>query len=427
MGFLAEQLATNIQGGTYDNIFKSLYIDENCIEHQKKRYLDAISNFTSIYGNHEISIFSAPGRSEIGGNHTDHQCGKVLATSVNIDTIAVVTATNDNVVKIKSEGYPSLCVDISDLHSKDSEKGTTEALVRGVAFGMKSSGYRVGGFCAYITSQVLSGSGLSSSAAYEVLIGNIFSDLFNEARVDSVAIAKIGQMAENDFFGKPSGLMDQMACSVGGLIHIDFKNTDEPVVEKIDVDFEHFSHSLCIIDTKGSHADLTDDYAKIPEEMKRISSYFNVNVLREIDEKKFYQNFSSLRNYAGDRAVLRAIHYFDENHRVDVEKDALIAGKFDEFKQCVWESGDSSFKYLQNVYTTHNTETENLVIGLAIANKLLGKKGVCRVHGGGFAGTIQAIVPDSLVSNFKSEIEKIFGEGSCYVLKVRPYGGIKVI
>jgi len=427
MGRSANEVIEALENHQLDHVLESVYIDVNVLDTQRERYIKAVKEFVKIFGNKEIEIYSAPGRSEIGGNHTDHQYGKVLAASVNIDAIAVVKPTMDSTIHIKSEGYKRLDVDLSNLAINPLENGTTSALIRGVVAGMKERGYSVGGFEAYVTSQVISGSGLSSSAAYEVLIGTILSGIYNGSTVDSITIAQIGQEAENSYFGKPSGLMDQMACSVGGLIYIDFENPEDPHVEKIDVDFESFEHSLCIIDTKGSHADLTDDYAEIPVEMKKVASFFGADVLRQIKEEDFYKELSLIRKFAGDRAVLRTIHWFDENGRVENECKALREGNFNRFKELIWDSGQSSFKYLQNVYSAHKPEDQSLAVALMMTRKILGNNGVWRVHGGGFAGTIQAFVPNTIVENYKTKIEQLFGRGSCYVLKVRPDGGRKVL
>jgi galactokinase len=318
-------------------------------------------------------------------------------------------------------------VNLNDLTAEPREEGTTAALVRGVAAGMRKWGLKTGGFNAYVTSQVIGGSGLSSSAAIETLVGNIFSGLFNGGAIDPVRIAQIGQFAENDYFGKPSGLMDQMACSVGGLIHIDFKDPAEPEVKQITVDFERFKHSLCILDTKGSHADLTPDYAAIPEEMRRVASYFSKEVLREVSEEDFYAELTLLRKYAGDRAVLRAVHWFDEEKRVDLQAEALKKGDFEQFKSLIRSSGESSYKYLQNVYAPHKYKEQSVALALLLSQKRLGDNAACRVHGGGFAGTIQAFIPDPEVKQYKNYMEQYFGRDSCYVLKIRPVGGLRVL
>lgn len=423
----ASKLIENLQNHCYDQILSDLYLGESNGEKQCERYVKALQQFISLFGDEEVEIYSAPGRSEIGGNHTDHQYGKVLATSVDIDTIAVVAAADEPQIRIKSEGYRWTELDLNELQAKPEEKGTTVALVRGVAAGVKKRGFEIGGFKAYVTSQVLSGSGLSSSAAYEVLLGNIFSGLYNDNAIDPVTIAQIGQEAENQYFGKPSGLLDQMACSVGGLVYIDFEDPINPLVQKVNVDFESFGHRLCIVDTKGSHADLTDDYARIPKEMKKVAAYFGKEVLRQVNEQDFYKELPLIRKYAGDRAVLRSMHWFDENHRVDEQKEALESGDYPRFQQLIRESGNSSYRYLQNVYSIHKADDQSVAVALIMTKKILGKEIACRVHGGGFAGTIQVFVPEQKVAGYKEAIERIFGSGACHVLHVRNVGGLKVI
>ncbi|MGN0418709.1 galactokinase [Anaerostipes faecalis] len=422
-----KKLMKEFEEGKYQKLLKDIYVDENVLEYQKERYIKALENFETLYGEKEIEIYSAPGRSEVGGNHTDHQYGKVLATSINLDAIAIVAKTEDETVTIKSEGYEKFEVHLSSLEPKEGEEGTSESLTRGVASKLKEEGYEIGGFQAYITSDVLNGAGMSSSAAFEVLLGNIFSGLYNDMKIDEVLIAQVGQYAENVFFGKPCGLMDQMASAVGGLINIDFEDPKNPIVKQVDVDFEAYGHSLCIVDTKGSHADLTDDYAAIPEEMKKVANFFDEDVLRKVDKNEFYLNLPKIREILGDRAVLRAMHLFEENKRVDEQVKALEDGDFETFKKLIKASGDSSFKYLQNVYSNHELQNQSMSIGLAISDVALGDKGVSRVHGGGFAGTIQAFVPNDIVGMYKETIENVFGEGACHILKVRKYGGIKVL
>lgn len=420
------ELKAGFQSGKYAELLKDIYIDESVLEYQKERYVKAIESFEELFGVKDVEIYSAPGRSEIGGNHTDHQCGRVLAASINLDAIAIVAKKESGIV-LKSEGYPMINVSLADLLPKKEEEGTSAGLIRGVAARLKEEGYEIGGFEAYVTSDVLNGAGMSSSAAFEVLIGNILSGLYNEGKISPVLIAQAGQYAENVFFGKPCGLMDQMASSVGNLIFIDFADVKNPVIKKVNVNFEDFNHSLCIVDTKGSHADLTDDYAAIPYEMKKVANYFNQEALREVDKDEFYLNLPKIREILGDRAVLRAMHLFEENKRVDQQVKALEEGDFDTFKKLIKESGDSSFKYLQNVYSSHDLTNQSVSIGLAISDISLGDKGVSRVHGGGFAGTIQAFVPNDIVSMYKKNMEHVFGEGACHVLKVRPYGGMKVL
>ena len=420
------ELKKGFQDGKYEELLKDIYIDEAVLDYQKERYIKAIESFEELFGEKEVEIYSAPGRSEIGGNHTDHQLGRVLAASINLDAIAIV-AKKENGVVLKSEGYPMINVSLADLLPKKEEEGTSAGLIRGVAAKLKEEGYEIGGFEAYVTSDVLNGAGMSSSAAFEVLVGNILSGLYNEGKVSPVLIAQAGQYAENVFFGKPCGLMDQMASSVGNLIFIDFADVKNPVIKKVDVNFEDFDHSLCIIDTKGSHADLTDEYAAIPEEMKKVAAYFGKEVLHQIDKNEFYIHIPEIRKVAGDRAVLRAMHWFEETDRVIDQVSALEKGDFEEFKSLIKASGDSSFKYLQNVYSVKNLSRQEMAVGLAFSDVILKGRGVSRVHGGGFAGTIQAFVPNDIVDIYKKNMEDIFGQDACHVLKIRKYGGMKLL
>lgn len=420
-------LVQEFKAGQYAERLKDIYVDDAVLDYQKERYIKAIEEFEKLYGEQEVEIYSAPGRSEVGGNHTDHQYGKVLAASINLDAIAIVAKTDDSIIDIKSEGYDRIQVHLDSLQPRKEEEGSSEALTRGVAARLKEEGYVIGGFQAYATSDVLNGAGMSSSAAYEVLVGNILSGVYNEGKASPILLAQIGQYAENEYFGKPCGLMDQMASSVGGLINIDFEDPKHPKVKQVKVDFEEYGHSLCIVDTKGSHADLTDDYAAIPQEMKQVANFFEEDVLRKVDKNEFYLNLPKIREILGDRAVLRAIHLFEENKRVDEQVQALEQHDFETFKKLIKASGDSSFKYLQNVYSSHEINNQSVSIGLAISDTILQEKGVSRVHGGGFAGTIQAFVPNDIVDIYKKDIEHVFGEGSCHVLKVRKYGGMKVL
>ena len=420
------ELKAGFQSGKYAELLKDIYIDESVLEYQKERYVKAIESFEELFGVKDVEIYSAPGRSEIGGNHTDHQCGRVLAASINLDAIAIVAKKESGIV-LKSEGYPMINVSLADLLPKKEEEGTSAGLIRGVAARLKEEGYEIGGFEAYVTSDVLNGAGMSSSAAFEVLIGNILSGLYNEGNISPVLIAQAGQYAENVFFGKPCGLMDQMASSVGNLIFIDFADVKNPVIKKVNVNFEDFNHSLCIVDTKGSHADLTDEYAAIPEEMKRVAAYFGKEILKQVDKNEFYTNIPEIRKVAGDRAVLRAMHWFEETDRVIDQVNALEEENFEEFKKLIKSSGDSSFKYLQNVYSVKNLSRPEMAVGLALSDVILKGKGVSRVHGGGFAGTIQAFVPNDIVDIYKKNMEDIFGEDACHVLKIRKYGGMKVL
>lgn len=419
-------IKADIGNGLLDERILDIYVDDNVLEYQRNRYIKAIDKFEELYGEQEVEIYSAPGRSEVGGNHTDHQRGQVLACGLNLDVIAIVAKTNDGSIKIVSDDYNIKEINVSDIEYRKEEENTSEALIRGVAKKIKDEGYSIGGFVAFMTSDVLRGSGMSSSAAFEVAVGTILSGLYNDMKISPVFIAQASQYAENVYFGKPSGLMDQMASSVGSLVNIDFEDVKNPVIKKVDVDFEKFSHSLCIVDTKGSHADLTPEYAAIPVEMKEVAAFFGKEVLREVPEEDFYKNIIAIREKAGDRAVVRAIHFYDDHNKVTEEVNALEAGDFEEFKRVITASGNSSFKFLQNVFAVSDYRNQGLSVGLAVSEHVLKGKGAVRVHGGGFAGTIQAFVPNDMVAQYKSEMDRVFGEGSCHVLKVRKYGGMKV-
>jgi len=399
---------------------------EDMISFQQKRYDNAAKSFTEIFSQTSKRFFSAPGRTEIGGNHTDHNFGKVLAAGVSLDVIAAVAESDDSIIEVKSEGFDKDTVDISSLEPCEAEKNTSAALIRGVCKGFVDRGYRIGGFKAYTTSNVLKGSGLSSSAAFEVLIGTILNSLYNDGKATAVEIAQIAQFAENEFFGKPSGLMDQMASSVGSFITIDFENPEKPIINKLDFDFRSSGHSLCIVDTKGNHADLTPEYAAIPSEMKSVAKLFGKEVLRGISKAQILENITLIREKCGDRALLRALHFVDDNERVDTEAKALKKGDFDAFLEEINSSGNSSYKYLQNIYANKSPNEQGLSVGLYIAESVLQGSGACRVHGGGFAGTIQAFVPNEKLQSFISAMDNAFGDGACHVLTVRPYGGVEV-
>ena len=420
-------LKSKIKNSEFDGKLLDIYGEEKQLEYQKKRYTDAISKFENYYGEGDITIFSAPGRSEIGGNHTDHQHGEVLAASINLDAIGIVKKTDDGVVRVLSDNYPEAVISLEELGIKQEEKETTLSLVKGVLAGFTEHDLKIGGFCAYITSDVLIGAGLSSSAAFETLIGTILSGLYNDMSVSPILIARIGQYAENVYFGKPCGLMDQMASSVGNLVHIDFNNPAEPIVEKVDFSIEEHGYSLCITDTKGSHADLTHEYAAIPTEMKAVATYFDKEVLRDVSVEDMFANMSNIREKSGDRSVLRALHFINENKRVEKEVAALKSGEILEFLRLVKESGDSSYKYLQNVYSNSDIEHQNVSLALAVSEMFLGENGVCRVHGGGFAGTIQAFVKNDMVGEYQDCMNGVFGEGACSALRIRKYGGIQVL
>lgn len=424
---LASQLITQFENNEYNEMLVDLYEDPSMLAMQQERYINALKKFIELYGDKEVQIYSAAGRSEVSGNHTDHQHGRVLAASVNLDSIAIVHPTDDNVIRVVSDGFDIAPVDLNELDVVDAEEGTSEALIRGVAAALKAEGWKLGGFEGFITSNVLAGAGLSSSASFEVLIGTILSGLYNNEDIDMVTIAKASQVAENKYFGKPCGLMDQCACAVGGLISIDFQDPSKPVVHPVDADFSKFGYSLCIVDTKGSHADLTHEYAAVPAEMKQVAALLGKEVLREVDEADLYANLAKIREAAGDRAVLRAIHFFNENERVPQVVSALESGDFDGFLQGIQASGNSSFKYLQNVFAASDPVNQAVSLGLARSDELLGGHGVSRVHGGGFAGTIQAFVEEDFTDTYKEELDKVFGEGSCHVLKVRKKGGTRVL
>lgn len=391
----------------------------------EKQVLDA--GFAQAFGGTPERYFSAPGRTEIGGNHTDHQRGRVLAAAVNLDTRAAVRLNGTSVIRILSKGYPMCQVDITDLTPKAEEINSTPALVRGVATRFHEMGCQVQGFDAYCESTVLPGSGLSSSAAYEVLIGTILNGLFFDGRVSQPEIAMIGQYAENVFFGKPCGLMDQTASAVGNLVTIDFFDKDAPVIEPVDFDFASCGHALCIIDSQASHADLTDEYAAIPGELKAICAHFGKEVLTQIDEKDFFAQIPALRKECGDRAVLRAIHFYQENARVPQQVAALRAGDFDTFLNLVKQSGYSSYMYLQNVVPAGYKEHQDVAVSLALCEHYLQGRGAYRVHGGGFAGTVQAFVPFDLLESFRSGIDAVLGQGACHVLSIRPQGGVEMV
>lgn len=408
--------------------FKDIYVTDEASSVQENRYKNAIGKFKEYFNAKEpSSIFSAPGRTEVGGNHTDHQHGEVLAASINKDAIAVTALREDNTVNIFAEGFGNTVIGIDDLSLREDEKGTTPALIRGVLAGLKKAGFTLGGFDAYITSEVLIGAGLSSSAAFETLIGTIVSGMFNNMSIDPVEIAKTGQYAENVYFGKPCGLMDQMACSVGNLVHIDFADPERPVVDKVGFDFSGTGYVLCITDTKGSHADLTDEYAAVPLEMKKIAELLGHDVLRPVSFEDIMDNISMLRDKAGDRAVLRAIHFVNETRRAGDEAKALKDNDLEGFLKLVKQSGNSSFKYLQNVYTNKDVTTQNVSIALSVSDTVLGPDEASRVHGGGFAGTILAFVKKENASRYQEYMDRIFGKGSCEILAIRKYGGIRVI
>lgn len=418
----------SLEQGSLDQRIKEIYVDEQRVPYNRERYIRAIDRFTELFPSEkEIEIYSAPGRSEVCGNHTDHQNGMVLATSINLDAIAIVAKAEEPVIRLVSGDFPMEEVDVADLSMKEEEQSTTTALIRGVAAGMKERGHKVGGFTAYITSDVLMGAGMSSSAAFESLIGTILSGLYNDMKVSSIEIAQIGQYAENIYFGKPCGLMDQMACSVGGMIFIDFKEKEHPEVRQVHTDFEKAGLSLCIVDTKGSHADLTPDYAAVPAEMNQVAQALGMEHLREVPRETFFKELPKLWKETSGRAVLRAIHFYEEEERVLRGVKSLEESDYPGFLSVIKASGDSSAKYLQNIYSPKDVDSQNVTVALAVSESILGENGVCRVHGGGFAGTIQAFVKNEAVAAYKEQIEAIYGDDSCHVLKVRLQGGIRVL
>ena len=422
------QMKQYIADGGIDATLTHIY-GEAALCAQKARYSAAIDEFAAIYGaEREITLYSVAGRSELSGNHTDHNCGCVVAASIDLDIIAVASKRDDNVIAIKSEGFPEDVVDFSKYNAPvESKFGSSESIIAGMVQGFVKDGYAVGGFDAYTTSNVLKGSGLSSSAAFEDMVGNILSHMYNNGEVSNVEIAKLAQYAENVFFGKPCGLMDQVACAVGGIVAIDFKDPKAPIINKVDFDISAAGYNLCIVNTGGNHADLTDDYASVPAEMKSVAAFFGKSVLREVDEDEFFASIAALRESVGDRAVLRALHFFGENKRVAAQREALNASDLDAYFVEVLASGKSSFCYLQNVYTTKNLKEQGLSLALCLADGYLaGKKAAYRVHGGGFAGTIQAYVPMEDVDGFRALMDGVFGEGKCIVLRIRPEGAVRI-
>lgn len=425
---MKKMLKTKISSGAYDSELKRVYVTDSEVKAQRERYVNLVALFEEEYGeNDALTFYSAPGRTEVCGNHTDHNNGKVLAAAVNLDAVAVCAKKDGTVTHVKSVGYEMDTVDITDMSVHSEAYGTSREIIRGMYAGFIERGYKVGAFDAYTTSSVLSGSGLSSSAAFEVLIGTILNYMFNDGKISPVEIAQIAQFSENKYFGKPCGLMDQMASSVGGFVEIDFKDTKEPVISKLDFDFASCGHSLCIVNTGGSHADLTPEYGAVRSEMESAAAVFGKKVLREVCPEEFNSKVAEVREKAGDRAALRAMHFFADNARVDFEANALQEGDFEAFKKGVIESGRSSYMYNQNVYPSSAPQDQPLSIGLCIAERLLSGKGAWRVHGGGFAGTMQAFVPNDILDEYITEMKKVFGEKSCYVLSIRPCGGVQVI
>ncbi len=422
----ASEFRTFVLSGGYDKTLTHFY-GESKLAHERTRFSDACAEFIELYGDCDVRLFSVPGRSEISGNHTDHNHGCVLAAALDLDIIAIAAKTDGNIIKVKSQGFDGDTVDITDLRPEAYADYSSASIIAGICDGFKKRGLKIGGFAAYTTSDVLKGSGISSSAAFEVQICNIINNFYNDGAVDAPELAKISQYAENAFFGKPCGLMDQTACAVGGFVAIDFLDPSAPIIDKLDFDLGKAGYCLCIVNTGGNHADLNDDYASVPAEMKAVAALFGKEVLRGTTYDELIARIPELRSKVGDRAVLRAIHFIEENERVAAQKQALLDGDIHAFLDGVLASGDSSFKQLQNVYTVKNVNEQGLSLALAVCKHLLsGKGGAWRVHGGGFAGTVQAFVPLALRDNFKNAMDGIFGSGACSVLNIRPEGAIEL-
>lgn len=420
-------LEARLRGGALDAQLTQLYGAEG-LEAARSRCAAVIAGFTKTFESLPEAFFSAPGRTELGGNHTDHQHGRVLAAGVDLDILAAVSPNQSGMIRVQSQGYPLLVVDLKELTPKAGEENTSAALIRGVAARMAALGCPLEGvgLDAYMVSDVPGGSGLSSSAAFEVLMGTILNELFFGGKCSPVEIAQIGQYAENVFFGKPCGLMDQTASSVGGVVAIDFADTAAPVVEAISLDLHAQGYALCILDSGAGHADLTGEYAAITDELKAVCRHFGKEFLRDVPEADFIRELPALRQEAGDRAVLRAFHVYAENRRAKAEADALRAGDFDGFLTLVRDSGRSSAMYLQNVVPTGQTDRQELMVTIALCENLLGGRGAVRVHGGGFGGTAQAFVPLDLLDSFKAGTEAVLGGGSCHVVTIRPVGGVAI-
>lgn len=423
----AEQLKQELKNEWSVRLMKKLYGDK-AVQENILRYQGLIDRFRERFDDLELFLFSAPGRTEISGNHTDHNHGKVLAASINLDCVCVAAKNHSPLVHIISETYgQDFTIDLNKLEPSDKKAGTID-LVKGLLKGFLDSGYEIGGFNAYITSNVINSAGVSSSAAFEMLLCSILNEFYNDGRMSTVAYAHIGKYAENNYWDKASGLLDQMACAVGGLIAIDFIEPLTPVVEKIAFDFPSAGHSLMIVQTGKGHADLSADYSLVPDEMKKVAGYFGRDVCAEITEEQVINQLAAVRAYAGDRSVMRALHFFEENKRVDEEVKALKEGRFADFLANITASGNSSWKWLQNCYTNSNYQEQGISIALALTELFIAKKqkGACRIHGGGFAGVIMAILPDDLAGEYTAYMERAMGEGGVYRMSIRPYGAICV-
>ena len=422
-----ENLIQRLQQGAFDNTLVHLYGPEG-LETAHSRCAEVLAGFRRTFGAEAEALFSAPGRTELGGNHTDHQHGRVLAASVDLDILAAAAPNQSGMIRVQSQGYPLIVVDLHELAPKPEEENTSAALIRGVAARLSALGCPLqnAGLDAYLVSNVPGGSGLSSSAAFEVLVGTMLNELFFGGKCSAVEIAQIGQYAENVFFGKPCGLMDQTASSVGGVVAIDFADTERPVVERIDLDLHAAGYALCILDSGAGHADLTGEYAAITDELKAVCRYFGKEVLRQVPREQFLAALPQVRKAAGDRAVNRAFHFYGEDRRAREEAQALKNGDFEGFLQLVRESGRSSAMYLQNVIPTGQTVGQELMVTIALCECLLEGRGAVRVHGGGFGGTAQAFVPLDMLERFKEKTEAVLGQGSCHVVTIRPEGGVRL-
>jgi galactokinase len=423
-----ESLINRLNNGDNPMFVKLYGSDTSVLKEQFDRYVSIMNDFKSTFGNDDVELFSSPGRTEVGGNHTDHNYGRVLAGAVNLDNIAVAAPNGTNTIRIKSAGYPEFQVELTNMEPDEKEYYTSSALVKGIATKMKENGYQVGGFDACVEGRVPKGSGLSSSASFEVLIGAVISNMFNDGKMDAVENAIIGQWSENNFFGKPCGLMDQTACSVGGLITIDFENPAEPVVKAIDFDFVATGYSLIITDVGGGHDDAASqaEYASLPTEMKSVAAELGADVLREVSLEQIIEKIPQIREKTGDRAILRAIHFQGDNQRVVEQVKALEDNDFKSFLEMVVESGYSSYMYNQNIYDITHKDEQVVSLALALSELVLKGKGAWRVHGGGFGGTIQAFVPENLVDKYVETLEHVYGKGKCHKLFIRPEGAIKL-
>ena len=412
-----------VSSGALDAKLCAMYgVSSDALSPYRTRILDAIDGFCAQYGAQPVRVFSVSGRTELGGNHTDHQHGRVLTGGISLDIIAVAAKTDDGMMRVKSEGYPEDTVSADDLTVHADEAGSSAALLRGTAARFAQKGITAGGFCAYTVSDVLKGSGMSSSAAFEVMLGTILNDFYADAALSQAELAMIAQYAENEYFGKPCGLMDQMACALGGVTAIDFADPAKPVWEQVQLDLNAEGYALCIIDSGADHADLTDEYAAVPAEMKSVAAALGRSVLREADEADVLAHLPELRAQCGDRAVLRAMHFFSDNARVPMQVKALREGRFEDYLTLAAQSGRSSVSALQNIYAAGSTKQQAVAVTLALCEKLLDGRGACRVHGGGFAGTVQAYVPLEMTEAFCAQIDRVLGEGACYVLRIRNCG-----